>query len=133
MVIIIIIFRVVVDKKVEFQDIIYTIIETPIEISGLTISFLISYMVQILSKIAYIKENYNEKILQLVRLLGNAIVFFMILLVILVITIILSKRMKSKYNSSNENKYVYIALLGYVVIFPALIYAIKILKELGGI
>lgn len=90
-------------------------------------------MVQILSKIAYIKENYNEKILQLVRLLGNAIVFFMILLVILVITIILSKRMKSKYNSSNENKYVYIALLGYVVIFPALIYAIKILKELGGI
>lgn len=139
LIILVFVLKLLINENFALEKLKRLAVETPIDVSSLGISFMISYIVALANKILVLEKTQqkNEQIQKALTMYweqfaeGIIILFFCILLLVLVIFV--SKQFISKYIEKDKIGYILGGMIvGYVLSLPTIVCAISLIKSIGG-
>lgn len=140
LIILIFILKLLINEKFSLENLKRLAVETSVDVSSLGVSLMISYIVSLANKILVL-EKTQSKIEQTQSDLtlywgyfaeSIIILFFCVLLLVLVV--FTSKQFILKYIEKEKNGYIVGGMIsGYVLSLPIIVFAIILIKNLGGI
>lgn len=129
MFILIVILKISVDGNVTVEKIKHAIVEAPVDLMSLSISFVISYLITTVNK--YSSDILNEEFM---NDLFTGFICFIIYIILTVISVIIAKYAIRMYTTKEQNKYVFIGIiLGYSMSVPCVYCSVQLLRLVGGV
>ena len=122
---IIVVLKISIDNKVKIEKVKRIILEEPIDIMSLAISFVISYLISLVNR------NDGKDISDQ---LTKGFICFSLYILFLVITVLVSKFFIRQYSRDEKIGYLLLGtIIGYSIAVSCTYYSISLLQSLGGV
>lgn len=128
MFVLIVILKVSIDGNVTIEKIKHVIVEAPVDLMSLSISFVISYLITIVNKFS--SDNLDEDFMNNFFI---GFISFIIYIILTVISVVIAKYAVRKYTNKEQNKYIFLGIIfGYSIAIPCMCCSVLLLRLAGG-